>query len=173
MPTGSLFMLTPQRYSLIGNPDSILHFQKCVILSKNGSGGIILYFVKKFIKQPIYGYWPPLSNVLTMFAVGKYNFAEDFEWQNSQNGVAIDVGANNKDYFSNNAYNGINTIAVARGFQKNSTFEITSFVQASWGYNLEAKFNAVVIDPATGQQKQLVNGYLRMNIVPAYNGDLF
>ena len=35
-----------------------------------------------------------------MFAVGKYNFAEDFEWQNSQNGVAIDVGANNKDYFS-------------------------------------------------------------------------
>ena len=154
-------------YSLIGSPDSILHFQESVISSNNTT--ITVFFVKKFIKQPITNYWPPLNDVLTMFAVGKYTYAEDFEWQNSQNGIAFNVVANNKLYSSYNSYNGINTIAIPRGFQKNSSFEITNFIQAKWGYNLEARFNAVVIDPTTGQQKQLVNGYLRLNIAPEYS----
>jgi hypothetical protein len=58
------------------------------------------------------------------------------------------------------------------GFQSNSTFEITSFTQITdphaTGYNLEAKFNAVVFD-AAGNQKQLTNGYLRFNFGFFYN----
>jgi len=156
-------------YGLVGNADSIMHFQESRILSTSAS--IDIFFVKKFIKQPRVTYWPPLKDVLTLFTVGKHPYAEDFGWQNSENGIAFDISASNKRYSSYNAYNGIYTIAMQPGFQKNSTFEIISFTPASVGYNLEAKFTAMVIDKATGEQKKLENGYLRLNIAPGYRDD--
>jgi hypothetical protein len=155
-------------YALVGNPDSIMYFQENRIISK--SANINVFFVKKFLRQQTPLYFPGLNSVLTLFTVGKHPFAEDFGWQNSQNGLAIDVSANGKGYSSYIAYNGVGTIAVAPGFQKNSAFEITSFTEATdayGGYNLEAKFNAIVFD-ANGTQKKLDNGYLRLHVDPVY-----
>ena len=148
-------------YSLIGQQDSILNFQEATI--RSNSANINIYFVKKFARQPKVIYWPPLTDVLTMFTVGKRPYAEDFGWQNSQNGIALDLG-----YTTYNAYNGNSTITIQPGFQKNSTFQIISFTKAAFGYNLVAKFTAVVIDNTTGQLKQLDNGYLRLNYSPRY-----
>ncbi len=155
-------------YSLVGNADSVMYFQKNTIFSNSAS--INVFFLKKYIRQQQGLYWMPgLNGILKLFTVGKYSLAEDFEWQNSQNGIAIDVLANNKGYSSYNAYNGINTVVIPPGFQKSSTFEIISFTQAtSGGYNLEAKFTAAVFD-ATGNGKQLTNGYLRLNFGFFYN----
>jgi len=159
-------------YSLVGsNPDSIMFFQKNTIYSN--SANINVFFVKKYIRQQQGLYWMPgLNDILKLFTVGKHPLAEDFEWQNSQNGMAIDVLANGIAYSSYNSYNGINTIVIPAGFQKNSTFEITNFAQVTdvhaSGSNLEAKFTAVVFD-AAGHQKQLTNGYLRINFGFFYN----
>lgn len=157
-------------YSLIGPPDSVMYFQKSTIFSNNAN--IRVFFLKKFIKQKQGLYWMPgLNDELKLFTVGKHPLAEDFEWKNSQNGIAIDVSANDKAYSSYNAYNGINTVMIPPGFQKNSSFEIISFTQTRsghGGYNLEARFNAVVFD-AAGQQKKLDNGYLRLYLSPEYN----
>jgi hypothetical protein len=159
-------------YSLVGsNPDSVMFFQKNTIYS-NGAN-INVFFLKKYIKQKQGISWMPgLNDILKLFTVGKHPLAEDFEWQNSQNGMAIDVLADNIGYSSYNGYNGINTVVISPGFQKNSTFEITSFTQVTSehgsGYNLEAKFTAVVFD-AAGHQKQLTNGYLRLNFGFLYN----
>jgi hypothetical protein len=157
-------------YALVGNQDSILYFQKNTIFSN--SANINVFFLKKYIKQKQGLYWMPgLTDILKLFTVGKHPLAEDFEWENSQNGIAIDVTANNKGYSSYNAYNGLNTVVVPSGFQKNSTFEIISFTEATdGGYNLEAKFTSVVFD-ASGQQKKLDNGYLRLNFGLFYNAN--
>jgi hypothetical protein len=158
-------------YALVGNPDSIMYFQKNTIFSN--SANINIFFVKKYARQQQGLYWMPgLNDILKLFTVGKHPLAEDFEWQNSQNGIAIDVLADNIGYSSYNAYNGVNTIVIPPGFQHNSSFEITSFAQVTSldgsGSNLEAKFTAVVFD-AAGHQKQLTNGYLRINFNFFYN----
>ncbi len=156
-------------YSLVGNPDSVMYFQKNTLFSTNAN--INVFFLKKYLKQKQGISWMPgLTDALKLFTVGKHPLAEDFEWENSQNGIAIDVLANNKGYSSYNAYNGINTVAILPGFQNNSTFEIISFTKTSdgSGYNLQAKFTAVVFD-ADGQQKKLDNGYLRLNFGVPYN----
>jgi len=156
-------------YSLVGNPDSVMYFQKIRIFTN--SVNMNVFFLKKYVRQNQGLYWMPgLKDVLKLFTVGKHPLAEDFEWQNSQNGVAIDVAAGNIGSSSYNAYNGPQTIAFPAGFQKNSTFEITSFTPTTTGngYNLEAKFTAVVFT-ADGQQKTLENGYLRVNFGIWYN----
>ncbi|MCC8424714.1 hypothetical protein [Mucilaginibacter sp. UR6-11] len=156
-------------YSLVGKPDSVMYFQKNAIYSN--SANINVFFLKKCARQKQGLPWMPgLTDVLKLFTVGKHPLAEDFEWQNSQNGIAIDVTTNNKEYSSYNAYNGVNTVIIPPGFQNNSTFEILSFTTTSngGGYNLEAKFTAVVFG-ADGQQKQLTNGYLRLNFGVYYN----
>jgi hypothetical protein len=158
-------------YSLVGNQDSVMYFQKNTLSSN--SANINVFFLKKYARQKKGIYWMPgLNDILKLFTVGKYPLAEDFEWQDSQNGMAIDVLADNKGYSSYNAYNGINTVVIPPGFQNNSTFEITSFTQVTSehgsGYNLVAKFTAVVFD-AAGHEKQLTNGYLRLNFGFFYN----
>jgi hypothetical protein len=108
---------------------------------------------------------PGLNNVLKLFTAGQHPVVEDFGWQNTQNGVAIEVLGGT----SYNAYNGLKTIVASPGFQKNSIFEVTDFaLNASRGYNLKAKFTAIILDEA-GKQKKLENGYLQLNLVPPYN----
>ena len=155
-------------YSLVGKPDSVLFFEKHTILSNSAHINVI--FVKKFYRQQTPLNFPGLKSVLTLFTVGKHPLAEDFEWQNSQNGIAIDAAVSNKGYSSYNAYDGATTVVIPPGFQKNSSFEITSFVHATdgfGGYNLEAKFTATLFN-RNGEQKKLENGYLRLHIDPMY-----
>jgi hypothetical protein len=160
-------------YSLVGvNPDSIMYYQENTLYSTNTNGANInFYFLKKFTKEQTIAYIPGFNEAMGMFAVGKYNFAEDFQWENSQNGVAIDLIANNGQvYNSYDGYKGLGTVAIPSGFQKNSSFQVISLVHATseyGGYNLVAKFNAVVLD-GNGVQKQ-VTGYLRMNFNPFYS----
>jgi len=159
-------------YSLVGKQDSVMFFERHTILSEKA--WINVSFVKKFFRQQTPLNFPGLNSVLTMFTVGKHPLAEDFEWQNSQNGIAISaVLGVNKGYSSYNAYDGIATVVIPPGFQKNSSFEITSFVHATdgyGGYNLEAKFTAVLFN-RNGEQKKLENGYLRLHFDPAYAGN--
>jgi hypothetical protein len=145
-----------------------MYFQENTFYSS--SANINVFFVRKFLKQNTPLNFPGLNSVLTLFSVGKHSLAEDFEWQNSQNGIAIAVATNDNGYASYNAYNGAGTIVIPRGFQKKNSFEITSFIHATdgyGGYNLEAKFTATVYNNK-GEQKQLTNGYLRLHIDPAY-----
>lgn len=151
-------------YALIGHPDSMMYYQKNYLTGKNGSIRII--FLKKYLKSTrgMPG-MPGLNNVLKLFTAGQHAVVEDFGWQNTQNGVAIEV----QQGTSYNAYNGIKTIVASPGFQKNSVFEVTDFViNASRSYNLKAKFTAIILDEA-GKQKKLENGYLQLNLVPPYN----
>lgn len=156
-------------YSLVGSTDSIMYFHSNQFAS--ASANIKIHFLKKFVKQQTSMNFPGLKSVLSMFAVGKYPFAEDFNWQNSQNGLAIDVAIGDKGYYSSYvAFNGPMTVAAPAGFQKSAVFEITRFDKATdefGGYNLEAKFTAVVL-ASTGEQKQLENGYLRLHFYPSY-----
>lgn len=158
-------------YSLVGSPDSVMYYQKSLIAT--GNARIQVFFLKKYIRQKAGATWMPgLSDVLKLFATGKHPLAEDFEWENSQNGIAISVSTNNENYLSYNAYNGLNTVELPTGFQKNSVFEITSFTKSAsengGGYNMEAKFTALVFD-AAGHQKRLDNGYLRLHFDLWYN----
>jgi hypothetical protein len=151
-------------YALIGHPDSVMYFQKNYLAGKNGNIRII--FLKKYLKSTrgMPG-MPGLNNVLKLFTAGKHAVVEDFGWQNTQNGIAIEV----PEGTSYNAYNGLKTIVASPGFQKNSIFEITDFaLNASRSYNLKAKFTAIILDEA-GKQKKLENGYLQLNLVPPYN----
>lgn len=156
-------------YALVGKPDSVMFFEKHTIFSKSANINVI--FVKKFFRQNTTLNLPGLKSILTLFTVGQHPLAEDFEWQNSQNGIAIDAAINdNKGYSSYNSYEGPATVVIPRGFQKNSSFEITSFVHATdgfGGYNLEAKFTVLLFN-RKGEQKKLENGYLRLHIDPMY-----
>jgi len=158
-------------YSLVGAPDSVMYYQKNLIATSGAH--IQVFFLKKYIRQKVGSTWMPgLSDMLKLFTTGKHPLAEDFEWENSQNGIAINVSANNEDYLSYNAYNGMNTVELPPGFQKNSTFEITSFTKSAFEdgghYNLEAKFTALVFD-AAGHQKKVDNGYLRLHFDLSYS----
>lgn len=154
-------------WGLAGNPDSLLSYQTSKIYSNSAFMSVV--FLKRFKITPEFVWiFPPLKDELSLFAVGKHDVVEDFGWQNAHDGIAIDVRANNKLYTSYNAYDGPTTVVMPAGFQKDSKFEIVSLVDAKSGFNLEAKFTATVIDPATGEKKQLTNGYLRLNFSPVY-----
>ncbi|WP_129714329.1 hypothetical protein [Pedobacter sp. SYP-B3415] len=139
----------PHSYSLVGDPDSVMYYQTNAIASKKAN--ITITFLRKYLRQKQGLSWMPGRNdVLKLFAVGKHALSEDFKWQNTQNGVAIDVAEGS----SYNAYDGGNGVAVVPGFQKNSTFEIIDFTQTTSGfYNLKAKFTAIILD-AAGKQKK-------------------
>jgi hypothetical protein len=155
-------------YELVGNPDSVLYFQRNTISSDGAS--LQIFFLKKYPKRHKndgISYYPALKDLLMQFTIGKYPYAEDFERENSENGIALVISANGRSYTSNSPFDLSRPTQLKPGFQKNSTFEIISFTRAtSGGYNLEAKFSAVVVDGFTEDQKRLENGYLRLYFVP-------
>jgi len=160
-------------YALVGNPDSVLYYQKNTILSNNANLGI--FFIKKYSKKHKNDgviYHPELKDLPQLFAVGKHPYAEDFGWKNSQDGIALNISVNGSVYISYAPFNPNKPSIPKPGFQKNSTFEIISFTKAtSGGYNLEARFVATVTDNVTGEQKKLENGYLRLYFVPIVAAD--
>ena len=155
-------------YELVGNPDSVLYFQRNTVSSVGADLQVL--FLKKYAKRHKGDgilYFPALKDLLTQFTVGKYPYAEDFERENAENGIALVISANGRSYTSYSPFDLSRPTQLKPGFQKNSTFEIISFTRAtSGGYNLEAKFSAVVVDGFTEEQKKLENGYLRLYFSP-------
>ena len=155
-------------YGLVGNPDSVLYYQKNTISSEN-INKVTIFFIKKFIKKQKGDgvlYFPIMNDWLQLFVVGKHPYAEDFGWQNSQDGIALYVAIDDGNYISYNPFNPNKPNILKPGFQKKSTFEITNFTKTDRGYNFEAKFTAVITDALTQKQKKLENGYLRLYISP-------
>ena len=158
-------------YGLVGNPDSVLYYQKNTILSNNAN--LVILFIKKYrIKYTGDGvlYNPALKDLLQLFTIGKHPYAEDYGWENSQDGIALNISVDGRAYMSYNAFNPNKPSILKAGFQKNSAFEIISFTKTtSGGYNLEARFTAVVTD--TYETKKLENGYLRLYFEPIVAAD--
>lgn len=153
-------------YGLVGDPDSVLYYQKNTILSDNTS--LNIFFIKKFRKVHANDgilYAPLMKDWLQLFTVGEHPFAEDFGWENSQDGIAMTMTFNDKVYKTYNAFDPRKPSILKPGFQKDATFEIISFTKSTDGtYNLEARFTAVITD--TYETKKMENGYLRLNLSP-------
>lgn len=152
---------------IVYDKDSVLYFT-----SKNiylDSLYFTISFVKKFASTPnAQGdptlYIPYIDFMLPIINVGKHTYTEDFERNNSQNGIAIKISANSTNYTSYGPLPYTMTSSLKPGFQKDMTFEIISLVQAtSGGYNLEARFSAYVYDRQENR-KSLEKGYLRLHI---------
>lgn len=161
-------------YGLFGIPDSVLFYQKQnIISSKSNNLQAVIFFIKKFKKKNQkdgLSYFPELKEWTQLFTIGKHPYAEDFGWQNSQDGIAFIVPTNNGPYISYNPFDPHNPSILKPGFQKNSTFEIINFTKSTYGmYNLEARFTAVISN-AQGTQK-LENGYLSLYIGPVVLAD--
>jgi hypothetical protein len=98
------------------------------------------------------------KDMMDLFTVGSRNYALDYERDNIQNGVGINISGGFKTYDSNS----FRTPLLSADTQKNSKFEITSLKKLKSGtYILEAKFNAMVYDEKN-VSKKLENGYLRL-----------
>ncbi|MGF7037917.1 hypothetical protein [Mucilaginibacter lappiensis] len=157
---------TMDNFDIIGDKDSVLFYKESRTFSNSTSFSIS--FIKKFNKKDLSGvivYSPPVKSILELYAKGKYQYAEDFGRENTENGIAILISANNKTYTSFVPLPLQKPTTLKPGFQNNSSFEIISFIKTeNGGYNLEAKFNAIVVEHFNENQKKLENGYLRMYI---------
>jgi hypothetical protein len=153
-------------YQIIGNPDSVLYYRESDITSTNA--GLSISFIKRYSKKDIkkaFLYYPEFDNMLKLYAVGKYPYAENFGRENTQDGIALSMSIDGKSYFSHSTYDLHHTSKLKSGFQKGSTFEVISFTKAtSGGYNLEARFTVVVAEDFTEDQKKVENGYLRLHL---------
>ena len=153
-------------YQIVGNPDSVLYYRENDINSTDAS--LSISFIKRYSKKDInkaFLYYPEFEGMLKLYTVGKHQYAEDFGRENTQDGVALSMTIDGKSYFSYSTYDLQHTSKLKPGFQKGSTFEIISFTKAtSGGYNLEARFTAVVAEDFTEDQKKVENGYLRLHL---------
>ena len=153
-------------YQIVGNPDSVLYYRENQVISTDA--GLRISFIKRYSKKDVkkaFLYYPEFDSMLNLYAIGKHPYAEDFGRENSQDGIALDMSIDGKSYFSHSTYDLHHTSKLKAGFQKGSTFEIISFTKAtSGGYNLEARFTAVVAEDFTEDQKKVENGYLRLHL---------
>jgi hypothetical protein len=148
-----------------GNADSVLYYRTYTIY-KTGDASISLSFVKKYAKAQLHSdassFLSP-SNPPDLFTTGQHPFAFDFNRENTQNGIAIQVG-NGALYttYSQLPLNVKTTLTAAS--QSNSKFEVTSLTKlANGAYILEAKFSATVFD-MNENAKKLDNGYLKIHV---------
>ncbi|MDR6940376.1 hypothetical protein [Mucilaginibacter pocheonensis] len=153
-------------YEIVGNPDSVLYYRVTNIFSTDG--GLSISFIKKYNKKDIkiaFLYYPKFEEMLKLYAVGKHPYAEDFGRENLQDGIALSLRVDDKSFFSYPTHDLRHISKLKPGFQQGSTFEIISFNKAtSGGYNLEAKFTAVIAEDFTEDQKKVENGYLRLHL---------
>ena len=158
----------PLYFDVVRDKDFLLFFRGNSLFS-NGTA-LTVTFLKKYNKNALNMgslgiYHPLVDDALKLYAVGKHQYAEDYGRQQSKDGITLSVSANGKNYTTYSPIPLQKPTKLKPGFQNNSTFEITSFVKTNdGGYNLEAKFSAVIIEDWTEDQTKVENGYLRLYI---------
>ncbi|MDN5286216.1 MAG: hypothetical protein JWR38_2490 [Mucilaginibacter sp.] len=157
----------PNEYEIIGDKDSVLYSRESLVLSS--STRLTITFTKKSNKKALnyngFMYYPSLAEILKIYSPGKHQYAEDYEREQSKDGIALTISANGKSYTSYSTLFLPRPTIYTPGFQNDNTFEVISFVKNDEGtYNLEAKFSAVVIEDWDVRAVKLEKGYLRLRV---------
>ncbi|RBQ10342.1 hypothetical protein [Pedobacter miscanthi] len=157
-PYSKVDSIVKSTYYISGIKDSVLYTRKYGI-SNNGQN-VNVIFIKTYKKAlMLQSLVLRPKDIMDLFTVGTRNYALDYERDNIQNGIAINISDGFKTYGSDSFRTPPQLNADA---QKNSKFEITSLKKLKSGtYILEAKFNARVYNEKN-ESKNLENGYLRL-----------
>lgn len=152
-------------YYISGDKDSVLYGRRYDIHDSEYDNTISFFFLKKYHKNAMEGngFLRP-KNVIDLYSVGKYNYTLDFNRDNSQNGIALEVGQQNSGYKTYGSDSFREPQVLKPDAQSQSTFEITNLKRLkSGGYILEAKFNAVIFD-GDYKRRKIENGYVRLKL---------
>lgn len=152
-------------YYASGDKDSVLYGRRYDIHDNEYDNMISFFFLKKYHKNAMeYQFILRPKHELDLYMVGKYNYALDFNRDNSQNGVALEL-RNQKVNYQTYGSDSFRTPQVLKpDAQSQSTFEVTNIKKLKSGsYILEAKFNATIFD-RDFKPKKIENGYLRLRL---------
>ncbi|SDG23376.1 hypothetical protein SAMN05421827_104216 [Pedobacter terrae] len=153
----------------ISDDQNTVLFGRFYSLRNDNRNNITITFLKKYNKSltkpnPSAILFEPVDK-LDLFSIGERKFAMDFTRNNSQNGIALELGGN--DYrlqtygYSSLVYHPL----LNPELQSQSKFEILSLQKLKSGkYLIEAKFNASVYHGDGTNIKKIENGYLRLRI---------
>ncbi|TCD12566.1 hypothetical protein EZ449_00525 [Pedobacter frigidisoli] len=161
-PNSKVDSIVNYAYYISGDKDSVM-YSKTYSFYKN-SNKIDFIFIKKYNKKVMTsGFLYEPSDIRDFYAVGMRNYALDYERNNSQNGIAINV--NNEGAYKTYGSDSFRIPpTLSADAQQNSKFEIISVKKTKTGlYILEARFNAKVYDDKNGS-KRIDNGYLKINL---------
>lgn len=161
-PNSKVDSIIKNAYYISGDKDSIMYSETFSIYNDHQS--INFTFIKKYnknamtttiLRQP--------NDMKDFYEIGGRNYALDYERDNSQNGIAIDLS--DQGFFKTyGSYSFRTPPTLSADAHKNSKFEIVSLKANKSGlYILEAKFNTTVFDDKKGS-KSIDNGYLRINL---------
>lgn len=155
-----------------GEKDSILYFSNFELASQNGGGSKAeLFFTRKFAKkdlQPDFHVMYP-KDQSEVIKVGKQSFAEDFEKENTQDGIVLKLSILGKSLTSSVPGFSILKQSHMKNIQQNSIFEITKVEKVRDDvFVLEAKFTMNVFDDQL-KLYRLENGYLRKLFFMSHN----
>ncbi|MGI4803416.1 MAG: hypothetical protein ACRYFL_01495 [Janthinobacterium lividum] len=156
-------------YIYSGDKDSVYYSSVCrfypPLLSNSQPSPVAFIFIKKFLKSQMvknFGnlYVPNATDNYNLYYLGEHPYATDYDRENSQNGVALEVG-NLSSYIPLwRRY----PSSLKSDYQSNSKFEVTSYKKQTNGrYVLEAKFSVNLLD-AEEKITRLESGYLRLHV---------
>jgi len=153
----------------ISDDQNAVMFGRFYSLRNDNRNSITITFLKKYNKSlttptPTRILFEPIDK-LDLFTIGERKFAMDFTRNNSQNGVALELGGNEyglQTYgYSSLVYHPL----LNPELQSQSKFEIINLHKLKSGkYIIEAKFNASVYLGDGSNVKKIENGYLRLRI---------
>jgi hypothetical protein len=158
-----------QSYYYSGNKDSTLYYSKLNIFSEHINPidsiyGLSVFFIKKFGNNQLIkgsGIQIPV-NPSVLYPPGTFQYATDYQRENNQNGIAIEIATKAGTLYSYNpTLFGLKT-TLTGDIQKNSSFQLINCKKLSNGsYLIEAKFSLNVFDKNEKSIK-IENGYLRV-----------
>ncbi|WP_316762180.1 hypothetical protein [Pedobacter aquatilis] len=154
-------------YERLYSKDELIYFTRKELAEQNSK--ITITFLKKFNRKELTSggfILEPLSknDALSLFSIGKQPFAEDFERENSINGVAVSVTLDGQTYTSYGPLALNRKSKLIKGFQSNGLFEITSIIPATnGGYNLIGKFSFLAFD-GLEMPKNITDGQFRIHV---------
>ena len=170
-PNKKLDSLVKQKEYTSGDRDSVM-FGRFFKFSDQNRSEITISFLKKYHKnqaQPANNQtslFMPV-NKLELFTVGERKFALDFQRNNSQNGIVLELRGDNYGFQTNGYPSLVYHALLKPELQSQSKFEITNLQKLKSGkYILEAKFNASVYWGDGTHLRKIDNGYIRIKINP-------
>lgn len=148
-----------------GDKDSVMFSRSYNFDARDFNAGISISFAKKYNKKEMEQSKLALlipKNGMDLFLPGNYKYPIDYERENTQSGIAIELHTN--ESFSSYSKGSIaRPTVITSESQRQSKFEIIRCVKLTNGnYLLEAKFNTVVFDGEETVKKNIENGYLRL-----------